>query len=168
MAFSNQYKDLIQTVVKAAPILGDIIGGPVGSTALSLIAKVFDGNPLDIPSLIQKISDDPEAQLKLKQIEVQLNQIDSQNYSTQVQDNVSARQREVEYVSKVGHSDYVVSFLSIFITIGFFGVITLIMFTKVCDTYHDIIYTMLGFLGSTFTQIYQYYFGNSHKIEGKL
>jgi hypothetical protein len=157
------FKDLIPAVAKAAPVLAGIIGGPVGSAAVSLIANVFGGNALDIPGLIQKISLDPGAQLKLKQIELQLSQVDAQNFSTQVQDNVSARQREVDYINKLGRPDYVVSFLSIFITMGFFGVITLLMFTKICDTYHDIIYTMLGFLGSTFTQIYQYYFGNSHK-----
>lgn len=63
------YKDLIPVVVKAAPILAGIIGGPVSSAAVFLIAAMFGGDSKDIPALVDKINADPESQHKLKQIE---------------------------------------------------------------------------------------------------
>ena len=155
-------KNLAQFVLKVAPILGGIIGGPVGSAAISLIANAFNGKASDIPGLIEKISADPEAQIKLKQIEAQLIQIDSQNYSKEVDDRISARDREKDFIDKLGKPDYLMPFLSISITLGFFAVLICLMFTTVCDADHDVLYTMMGFLGSTFIHTYQYYFGGSH------
>lgn len=63
------YKDLIPVVVKTAPVLAGIIGGPVGSAAVSLIAAMFGTEAKDIPALIDKISTDPQSEEKLKQIE---------------------------------------------------------------------------------------------------
>ncbi|TGW14462.1 hypothetical protein EIL50_05420, partial [bacterium NHP-B] len=63
------WKDLGKTVVSAAPVLGGLLGGPVGTAAGTLIASVFgvDPNP---EAVAKAVKDDPEAFVRLKEIEL--------------------------------------------------------------------------------------------------
>ena len=60
--------------------------------------------------------------------------------------------------------DLILDILAIVIIAGFFGMILLIALTKMDNSDHDILYTMLGVLGSAFSQVCQYYFGSSRSI----
>ncbi len=49
------------------------------------------------------------------------------------------------------------------VIIGFFAMCFLIALTKLDQSDHDILYMLLGVLGTTFSQVFQYYFGSSKK-----
>ena len=65
-----KWKDIAKSLVKVAPILGGAVGGPAGGAIGALIANKF--NVKNDPQAIMKvIKEDPDAFLKLKQIETE-------------------------------------------------------------------------------------------------
>lgn len=68
-------KDLVPLVSGAAPILGGLLGGPVGAAAASaaaaLLGSAFGVNPSDPRAIAAAIQNDPDARFKLAQLEAQ-------------------------------------------------------------------------------------------------
>lgn len=65
--------ELVKFVSKSAPLLGGVLGSPYASVAASLITQVFgEGSVVDI---VSKVTQDPEAQQKLRQIEMDHEQV---------------------------------------------------------------------------------------------
>lgn len=63
------WKDLGQTIADSAPLLGTLLGGPPGAAVGSLVAGAF-GTKASPDELAEAIKRDPEAALKLRQIEL--------------------------------------------------------------------------------------------------
>jgi len=63
------WKELGHTIADTAPMLGTLLGGPPGAAVGSLIAGVF-GVKAEPDKLSEAIKADPEAALKLRQIEL--------------------------------------------------------------------------------------------------
>jgi len=62
--------DAISTFVsKAAPILGNVLTGNFPAAAVSLITSVFGGSSNDLPDLLNRLQSDPQAAVKLAQIQ---------------------------------------------------------------------------------------------------
>ena len=64
---------LINIVEKAAPLLAEALGGPIGGIAgmlTSVIASAFGGKDTDIDDIVSKIQSDPNAAAKLKELEI--------------------------------------------------------------------------------------------------
>lgn len=59
--------ELVKTVVHYAPILGTALAGPAGGAVGTLISNVFGSD--DKKELCDQIKADPDAEIKLKQIE---------------------------------------------------------------------------------------------------
>lgn len=57
-----------RTIADAAPALGGVLGGPAGAAAGSLIAATL-GTSSDPDAVMEKLRTDPEALLKIRQIE---------------------------------------------------------------------------------------------------
>lgn len=96
------WKDVGNIVSKAAPILGAILGGPVGAAAggaLSLAASALgvDATP---EAVMQAVKDDPDALIRLRELEVQeratLLQWQTAQIQAEVEDRKSARQASVD------------------------------------------------------------------------
>lgn len=91
--------DLSGVVGKVAPLLGGVLGGPLGSVAVSLVASLFHANNSDLQDILDKIKNDPDAELKLKTLELQhqeaLQNFKVTDYQTEVDDRKSARLREM-------------------------------------------------------------------------
>lgn len=89
-------------IAKAAPVLGGIIGGPAGSAvggALSLAASALgvDATP---EAIMQAVKDDPDALIRLRELEVQeratLLKWQTAQIQADVEDRKSARQASVD------------------------------------------------------------------------
>ena len=63
------WKSISNLVGQAAPILGGLLGGPVGAGAGALVAQVL-GTDTTPQAIKQKLDADPEAYLKLKTAEL--------------------------------------------------------------------------------------------------
>lgn len=57
-------------VADAAPLLGGAIGGPGGAALGGMIASAFGGDPNDPEDLMSKVQADPQAAVKLREIEL--------------------------------------------------------------------------------------------------
>lgn len=114
--------EIIKYVSKSAPLLGSVLGGPIGGTAgiaLSLIANMFNANPKDPAEIFSKMAEDPEAEIKLQQLEFQhkenLLQIQTQNYSREVDDRIDARKFNMAYLLRNGKFPPMLWFLVIMV-----------------------------------------------------
>lgn len=155
------YSALISIIEKIAPALATGIGGPAGGMVVSLLENAFGVKDVDLPAAIAA---DPDAAIKIKQIESQhadtLATLASNDYSTEVGDRENARQREVA-IESTGKKDWIEIICALAAVFGFMGMCFVIAFEKLDQSDHDILYMLLGVLGSNFNNIYAYYFGSS-------
>lgn len=64
---------LIDVVSKVSPFLGALLGGPMGGVVGSLISKTLGGIDMSDPiKVVDAIKNDPDAERKLKELELQL------------------------------------------------------------------------------------------------
>ena len=78
--------ELISMVSKFAPAIGTALGGPLGGMAVSALAKQF-GVADEVAAVTKAIQADPEAALKLKQLE-------HDKFKAILEDKANARERE--------------------------------------------------------------------------
>ena len=69
-----------------------------------------------------------------------------------------AREREKEVIKKTGERDYTLLILGILVVLGFYGVIIVLLYTKVDN---GIGLYVLGALSSAFSTVIGYFFGSS-------
>ncbi len=93
MAFTDSLKALGAVVASSAPLLGSVVMGPLGAGIGAIIANSFGVDPKNTDELIQKIQTDPQAAIKLKELEIN-STIELQRLS--VQQAVSELQNQQE------------------------------------------------------------------------
>ena len=147
-----------QVIDTGAPLLGGILGGPGGAAIGGLVASAFGGDPADPVDLLNRISMDPEAAIKLRQIEstheVELAKII-------LADVQSARQREIEITKTTGKLNWPQYLLAGIIVAGFFGLIFALMTLSVPDGSKDVANMLFGSLSISFGVVVSYFFGSS-------
>ena len=145
--------DIAKAVGAAAPLLATALGSPIAGTAIALLEQKF-GVPA--ASLAATIAADPDAALKLQELEDQhreaLASIDQQTYATEVDDRKDAR----AYQAKTG--DYVPHIIALVFLVIYAGVQFAALYNP--DTKDDVISArvqdiMLAIIG--------YYFGAIHR-----
>jgi len=108
---------------------------------------------------------DPEAELKVKsallefedKAKIRANDLEK----IQADDRASARAREIAVKDK---TPQLLAFISLF---GFFGILTALIFVDIPPTAKDVLYVMVGVLGTLVTGVVQYYFGSSSGSSSK-
>jgi hypothetical protein len=149
-------ENLYTVINKIAPLL--VIGlkstSPVSAMILNLIADAF-GAKID-DNLATTIANDPDASVKLKQIEM-----DHQNVliQSQVQDRMSAREREEKIVELTHKRDWVIDAIAITVILGFFSLCLVNYFVSPSDDH--IISMLIGQVSGAFVMVLSYYFGSS-------
>ena len=125
-------------------------------------------------TIIDKIFPDKQAAeaAKIKLIELQqqgeFKEIDAEleRKRLDIQDIASVRARESAMASS-GKRDATPPILAISLTIGFFGLLTLLIFVDVDKEAMTLLQIMLGCLGTAFVQVISYYFGSSSSSRKK-
>lgn len=157
------WRDVAGKVGAAAPILGTLLGGPAGAAVGGLVAAALGtGNTADDVS--QAMATNPDAAVKLRQIEsderVKLQAMLLAHGRTEIaiayRDRVSARDREVRTGDVMTPR-----VLAGAVTLGFFGVLVLLLVVGKPAAGGDALLVMLGALGGAWTSIVSYYFGSS-------
>lgn len=152
---------LIKEIVsKSAPLLGSVltISNPIAGMVVQVIAHMFSADPENINEIINRISNDKDADSKLKEIELAHQDALQQN---QVEDRMNAREREKDIVKVTGKRDSILDWIAILVIIGFFLLCIVNYFEHLSD---DHIVTMLiGQMSSGFLLVLSYYFGSSNK-----
>lgn len=151
-------------VATVAPWIGTALGGPFGGMAVSAIGDALGISGATQDNIKKALSGaTPEQMLALKEADQQFQVLMAKMGYEHIEalekvagdDRNSARGREMAIRDKTP------MILAYGVTVGFFGVLLMIMFHAVPDDSRDVMNIMLGALGSAWTAIMAYYFGSS-------
>jgi hypothetical protein len=147
-----------------APTIATAMGGPFGTLAYGMVAKVMNISPEDAQKTIEtgKLSAEQIAQVKIAEIELQkqAQELGLNFEKLSVEDRKSARDMQAATRSIVPPA------LAAIVTVGFFGILGMMLFGRV-DSGNPAILMMLGSLGTAWTGIIAYYFGSSAGSQAK-
>jgi hypothetical protein len=147
-----------------APTIATALGGPLAGLAVSAIAKAVGVDEDKVTDLISSNKMTPEqiAQVKIAEIELkkQENELGLNFEALAVDDRKSAREMQAATRSIVPPA------LAGAITVGFFSILSMLLFGKV-DGNNPTILMMLGSLSTAWTGIIAYYFGSSAGSQAK-
>ena len=147
-----------------APTVATALGGPLAGMAVSAISKAIGVDEDKVSDLISnnKLNAEQIAQIKVAEIELQkqAQELGLNFEKLAVDDRKSAREMQAATRSIVPPA------LAGTITIGFFGILGMMMFGQV-DGNNPTILMMLGSLSTAWTGIIAYYFGSSAGSQAK-
>ena len=171
-----EWKDVGSAVKKFAPLLGTAIAGPAGGAVggiISLITSAFgikDEDP-DPGKLLEAITTDPDAAVKLRQIEadtkIELQKIVLEHDRMALADRADARTREVRIVQATGKKDYNLYFLAWSVIVGFFALCGILMNVPLPSGSSEVVFMLFGALATGFGTVLQYFFGSSKSSTDK-
>ena len=147
-----------------APTIATALGGPLAGMAVSAISKAVGVEPDQVQDMISnnKLSAEQIAQIKIAEVELekQAQELGLNFAKLEVEDRKSAREMQATTRSLMP------PILAGAVTIGFFGIMGLMFFSKI-DSNNPAILMMLGSLGTAWTGIIAYYFGSSAGSQAK-
>jgi len=146
-----------------APTLATAIGGPFGTMAYGVVAKVMGISPDDAQKTIEtgKLTAEQIASVQLAEIEIKARaqELGLDFAKVAADDRKSAREMQATTRS------FMPPVLGLIVTLGFFGILGGLM-TGVVHT-SDALMLMLGSLGTAWTGIVAFYFGSSAGSQAK-
>jgi hypothetical protein len=162
-------------IAKSAPLLGGVLAGPAGAAIGSVIAAKFGGNVNDTSDLINRIEGDPDAKIKLLEMqsnnEVELQRIHMVMAENELKyayleienenkDRDSARQREAA-LAQAGQRDTTPAVLAYLLTTGVF-IALYYLFTQAVPTDNkELIVSIVSALTTVWVAAMAYYHGSS-------
>ena len=167
MSDTNQMSDWKDALIKLAPTAASLFGTPFAGLAVSAVETALgltaSTKPSDSIAAIQKTISAGELTgdqiVALKNAETQLkqhladNEIDLAKITAS--DVSNAREREMAV------KDSTPKVLAYLLTLGFFGVLTFLLFGTPPAAAHDILVLMIGSLGTAWAGMIHYYYGSS-------
>ena len=164
------WKDVKGLIGKVAPSLATALGGPLAGAAVSALSDAFGLSEAGTPeqkqdALVAAISGaTPDQLLALKKTDqefaIKMQELGFKNVEElekfATADRDSARNREIVV------KDNTPKVLVYAITLGFFGVLATLMFGDVPSGSKEVLYIMLGTLGTAWTAGINYYFGSTN------
>lgn len=155
-------ENLKSVVSKVAPLLGSALGSPLAGVALSFISNSFgDKNGEFSPEqLLAKITSDPDAAVKLKEIEMkhetELRQIAFNTYQAQLNDIQNARAAKNATEQFTGKKDWLIPFL-VLAAVGLFGFCLFAAWFSSGSANQIFIY-LIGQQSGVYLSVYAFYF----------
>jgi len=160
------WSDVGKTVAKAAPVLGAVLGGPVGAVVASagaLAASALGTEP-EPEAVEAALKASPDALLRLKELEGQqqarLLDWQTAQLNAELGNVQGARQREVELVKAGSITGWSTSIVACLVTVGFFGMLYLVL-TQGKSELGEPGILLLGSLSTAFGSVVNYYLGSS-------
>jgi len=150
--------DLISMVSKFAPAIGTALGGPLGGLAVSAIAERL-GVSDEVEAVTKAIKADPEAAMKLKQLEIE-------KFKAVLADKDSARNREATIATseKAPLLNKLISpALALIVVTAWVGIQFTLINSTVPQEMRELVARVLGTLDGALMVILSYYFGASTK-----
>jgi len=161
-----KWADIKPYIAKFAPMLGAALGGPLGGAAGAVLGNVLgvkDAKPEDIKAafingtltgeqLVAIKKADQEFELQCKDMDI--NSVKDLE-ALAVQDRDSARKREMVV------KDLTPAIGFYMITAGFFGLLMFMLRWGVPVENKEVLFTMVGVLGTAWIGAVQYYYGST-------
>lgn len=174
---SFNFNDLGKLIAQSAPLLGGALAGPAGATIGSLIAAKFGGNSNQPDVLHALVNADPQAMIKLKELELEHElalqqlclQAEKDEQQTLAADRASARQREVGVDQSPNEKhDKTPARLAYALTVGVLGALAWLLSLPIPDKNHEIIYALLSSLTTAWIGAMAYYHGSSAGLVSRI
>lgn len=146
------YSALVPIISKVSPVLGSALGGPAGALVGSLISSTLGVDMNKPEEILKKLESDPSALDKLKELELQLKDL---------QDARSEASKET------GALRFVRPALALFAMIAIFADVLLINYVE-DYVVNQILIVMLVSLVWDVRQIYKFYFGSGEEVPSFL
>lgn len=155
-----------KSIAKTAPILGAVLGGPVGAIAAAggaILGSVLGVEP--DPNAVQStLAANPEAYAKVREAELQyqgkLIDLQAEQVRAELANVQGAREREVE-LAKTGHgASWGTTIVALIVTVGFFAMLYIVL-TSDEGAIGDAGLMLLGTLATSFGAVVNYYLGSS-------
>lgn len=140
------------------PLLGGVVGGPGGASLGGMLARGLGLNTNSPTDILKAIQGDPEAFMKLKQVEADN---EARLLELSLKDVADARSRQIEITKITGKSEKMIYVLATVICGGFFGLCALMMFKALPPGSTEAVFLLFGALASGFVQVITYFFGSS-------
>jgi hypothetical protein len=165
------WQEVVGKIGQAAPLVGSLIAPGVGTAIggiVALTASALGCEPTE-DAITQVISTNPDAVLKLKELEmthgVELQKLVLQQEQARLADIQNARQRQIEHEKATGKTDINLYVLAWTIITGFFALtMTLLYFSHQGMPINDntgVLFMLLGTLSTAFGMVVGYFFGSS-------
>jgi len=170
------WKGIGAKVMKSAPLIGTVLGGPAGGALGSVVSMVGSALGLEpdntTPDAVDiLLTQNPDALLQLKQAEmanrVELQKLALQSDQMYLQDRASARQREVDVVKATGQKDVNLYVLAWTVVLGFFALCVVLMRYELPGGSNEVVFMLFGGLVAGFSTVLQYFFGSSKSSTDK-
>lgn len=168
------FDNLGKTIANFAPILGAMLPIPGGAAIGAVIAHEFGGSINNPDDLISRIVSDPNAGVKLLEIQsnckVQLQQLAVQ----QAQNELTAQTAQLES-DRLDRADarnrnsrsWMPEIVTFILVTGFFGIIAGIMYFHLSSEDEKVLYILLGTVSTSFTAAVSYWLGSSAGSKNK-
>lgn len=156
------WADLGRTVASAAPLLGGVVGGPLGAGIGGIIASAFgvEANPTDISAAIKA---DPQSAVKLREIELNhkadLERIILDTAKAELADKQNARENH-------RHS-MMPAILSLALSLVIVAIIYLLFYSEPPEGSRDVLFMVLGVVIKEWGGSMQYWFGTTRSSAEK-
>ena len=155
-------KGVVPVVQTVAPTIAAALGGPLAGMAVQALGNALLGKPdataADVSAAM--LTATPDQMLALRKEEDAFKQhmadLDLDMARINAGDRDSARQREVKAADS-----WTPRLLAAGVTVGFFGILALMMFHEVPASGRDVLLAMTGTLGTAWVAVVSYYFGSS-------
>lgn len=156
------WKNVGKEIAKYAPLLGGVVGGPAGGAIGSLVASAF-GVESKPEQIMQVISQDPDAALKLTEIEFnhksELERLKFEEAKAIIGDKQHARESNKHSVMPAA--------LSVILSLVIVGIIYLLFYTPVPPESKDVLLVILGVVVKEWGGAMQYWFGTTRSSANK-
>jgi len=146
---------------KGAKLLGGVVPG--GGLVVDLVKGAFGAD--DDDDLVARIAKDPEAELKLRELELthrtDLEKIALQMEQARLADVQNARSREVAIAQVTGGRDWTLYALAWTVVVGFFVLMVVLMVRPLPPGAAGYVNQLFGALAAGFGGVLSYFFGSS-------
>ena len=169
---------LVPIIASAIPSIINLFTGETSRTdsVVNLAKQAGEllelGTETTADQVIKHLNSNPEAVVKLKELEIQARaleldsivkakQAELDELTVRINDIQNARSRQIEHEKATGKSDinlYVLAWLTV---LGFFILIGILLWAPLPKGSENIVYLLLGCLTANTNSVYQYFFGSS-------
>ena len=156
------WSDLGKTIAGFAPLLGGVVGGPAGAGIGSIIASAFGVE--DKPDAIAAaIKNDPEAAIKLKEIELN-NKVDLERIALEMAKVEIGDKQNARVNNK--HSN-MPAVLSVVLTVFIIGIVSALFYTEPPAGAREVLFMLLGVVIKEWSNSLHYWYGTTRSSANK-
>lgn len=147
-----------------APMIGTALGGPFGGLAGTVLGSILGvDDPTDdemLANATKQALADPNKVMQLKEAELafkaKMKELDIREADLDIENTKSARLMQIKTGS------YIPGLLALLVTAGFFGLLGILCWRVIPTDNEEVLYVMVGSLGTAWVAVVNFYFGSSH------